>query len=41
MLQANEERLVSAVEEALRAGPNTGPTDEQIAEALKSVGIWV
>jgi hypothetical protein len=42
MLQANEDRLVTAVEAALRAaGPSTVPTDEQIAEGLKSVGIWV
>ena len=38
ILQANEERIVDAVVR-LTTRPGDSPTEEQIAEALKSVGI--
>jgi hypothetical protein len=40
MLQANEDRLVDAVMH-LMSSSNAPPTEEQIVEALKSVGIKV
>ena len=40
ILQANEERLVDAVM-VLLAHPDDRPTEEQVAAALKSVGIQV
>jgi hypothetical protein len=40
MLQANEDRLVDAVLKLL-SSPDRPPTEEQVAEALASVGIRV
>jgi hypothetical protein len=40
ILGANEDRIVRAVERLL-ADPHQPPTDEQIAAALKDVGISV
>jgi hypothetical protein len=40
ILQANERRLVDAVRK-LTASPGDDPSDEEITEAFKSVGIQV
>lgn len=40
ILRANEERLVDAVL-ALSADPTRSPSDEEVAEVLKRVGISV
>ena len=38
ILQANEERIVDAVL-LLQASPNQPPTEQQVVEAIESVGI--
>jgi hypothetical protein len=40
ILQANEDRVVDAVMD-LMGSPNQPPTEEQVVEALKRVGIHV